>query len=102
MKRKKNLVPNVEQILTENEESRSNDKVLLVEYWERFDGVKVNGNWLNIDDFTKLATPPSSIIRARRMVTVEKPELNGNEHSQNYRENKRKRMVEAVGFGEVV
>lgn len=102
MSRKKNLLPNVEKILEENEESRSNDKILLVEYWERFDGVTVKGDWLSVSDFAELATPPSSIIRARRMITVERPELNGNEHSQNYREKKRQRMVEAVRVGDVV
>lgn len=56
---------NVESILLSDEESRGNDKRLIMLYWRDIDGI----NFSRFEsEFTEKATMPESIRRARQLI----------------------------------
>lgn len=57
---------NVLELLEEMEVTRNSDQRLLVEYWERFDGVVFGDDFK--DHFLTQGTKPESITRARRAI----------------------------------
>ncbi|MDK2600599.1 hypothetical protein QO179_24200 [Bacillus stercoris] len=57
---------NVYSILEEVEETRNNDKLLLLTYWEKFDGIDFNQNFK--EQFVQSSTTSESITRARRSI----------------------------------
>lgn len=57
---------NVLTLLEEIEATRNSDQRLMVEYWERFDGVVFGDNFK--DHFLTQGTKPESITRARRSI----------------------------------
>jgi hypothetical protein len=69
MAKKNNIRKNVEYILNLDEESRNNDKKLLLMYWTLIDKVSITSNFLH--NFMQSATMPESITRARRLIQEE-------------------------------
>lgn len=68
--RSKSAEPGVERILKEDAKFRNSDKRLLLEYWERYDGLRLTPE----QRMTFLsATPAGSITRARRALKVKYP-----------------------------
>ena len=59
---------NVEYILSRSERARNDDKYLMLLYWNKIDGIKINNNPTFKDDFLEKMTTPGSIIRARCLI----------------------------------
>jgi len=68
--RSKKVEPKVEKILKDDQKFRDSDKRLLMEYWERFDGLRLSPE--QRATFMR-ATPAESITRARRELKVKYP-----------------------------
>lgn len=71
----KTLVQNVKEILESLPEARNNDRVLMAYYWGVIDEVDFRSFDTFVDTFS-IATPPSSIQRARQIVNYEAVEGN--------------------------
>lgn len=68
--RSKSAEPGVERILKEDRKFRNSDKRLLLEYWERYDNLRLTPEQRAL---FMMATPASSITRARRELKVKYP-----------------------------
>lgn len=64
--RAKKVKENLLTLLEEVPETRNNDRLLMLKYWERFDGVNLTGPFQ--DQFTNAITNPESIRRGRQSI----------------------------------
>lgn len=64
--RAKKVRENVLTLLEEIPETRNDDKLLMVNYWQRFDEITFDENFATA--FVSAATSPESIHRARRSI----------------------------------
>jgi hypothetical protein len=60
----------VRNILSLFPEARSNDKVLMVHFWRKFDRIYVSSQFAR--DFVERATTPETLTRLRRKIQNEK------------------------------
>jgi len=65
-RRQTRVKENVTEILECYPETRSDDKKLLLHYWELADGIDFDGDWK--DYFVSSSTSAESITRARRAI----------------------------------
>ena len=65
----KNVETMVRYIMAHFPETRSNDKLLMLRYWELADGIRIPRTFWR--DFMKKATPPETITRVRRRIQQE-------------------------------
>jgi len=62
---------NVEWILSKSEKCRNDDKYLLLIYWNKINGIKLNDNPNLAEDLLEKGQSASSIIRARSLIQSE-------------------------------
>ena len=65
----KNAETMVRYIMAHFPETRSNDKLLMLHYWELADRIRIPRTFWR--DFMKKATPPETITRVRRRIQQE-------------------------------
>jgi hypothetical protein len=64
--RAKKVKENLLTLLEEHPDTRNDDRLLMLKYWERFDGVDLTGSFQ--DQFTSGITNPESIRRGRQSI----------------------------------
>lgn len=98
----KNIRKNVEELLNKYPETRSNDRVLLLAYWEKIDKVKFGDGIMSTIDFLMKATPAESITRARRLVQGEHENLASDNRITRIRKEREREMRKITQLGEVI
>jgi hypothetical protein len=88
---------NVEKLLREIPATRSNDKLLMLTYWEDIDGIEIGNRF----DFVFRATSPESIRRARQLIQSEDKYL-PSEKVVAIRRGRQSGMIQAVRQREVI
>ncbi|PHA03046.1 hypothetical protein COE51_01505 [Bacillus pseudomycoides] len=68
----KDIVSNVESLL--NKLGDLTDKQLLLVFWQQIDNVKMDKEAISTKDFLQLATNPSVILDARKLVEIMREE----------------------------
>lgn len=79
----------IRYILAHYPEARSNDKLLMVTFWQMFDKIPITASFRKA--FLQRATTPETITRARRHVQ-EKGSYHARDEVREYREARRKKL----------
>lgn len=99
---KKRIRDNVEMILEKYPKTRDDDKLLVLQYWNKVDGISIKKKRINVNDILSHATTAESITRARRLVQNDRDDLQPTREVKESRVGKERRMRESVFRGEVV